>query len=146
MVKKNDSSIVRYLRTNEEKSFRHAVAYQKDGSTIIGAFWGYAGGGVFDGGYFRIDDNGNVQTLGFDDIEMDEQAVGLDQCMKEVANMYANDEDDSDRPELTPAGEKLLSKAVKEDNGDLIFMDTDFDTDDLAQLSDEWRIFLRFEW
>ncbi len=134
------------MHANEEKFFRHAIAYQKDGSTIIGAFWGYAGGGVFDGGYFRINNNGNVQTLGFDDIEKDEQAIGLEQCMNEIASMYANEEGDSDRPKLTPAGEKLLSKAVKDRNGDLIFMDTDFDTDSLAQLSDEWQIFLGFEW
>ena len=140
----------RYLRTGTDKNFESAIAYRKvkpsskDGHRIVGAYWGYAGGGSFDGGYFIVDSEDGHSVLSFEDIEDHPDKETLESCMQEVANLYS-DEDDPDSPELSDLGSSLIDNGTEE--GDFIlFADEGFDTTLLGQVSDDWSTSLKFEW
>jgi len=140
----------RYLRTGTDKNFESAIAYRKvkpsskDGHRIVGAYWGYAGGGSFDGGYFIVDSEDGHSVLSFEDIEDHPDKETLESCMQEVANLYS-DEDDPDSPELSDLGSSLIDNGTEEEDF-ILFADEGFDTTLLGQVSDDWSTSLKFEW
>jgi hypothetical protein len=116
-----------------------------DCDKLFGAYWGYAGGGVgFDGGFFLVDPAGESELLGFDDIEGHEYFSLFEDCMQEVARLYRDD--DIDNPALSDVGSELIDGGEEVDGGDLVFMNSDFDSDALGKISDKWAINLRFDW
>jgi hypothetical protein len=113
------------------------------GDLWIGAYYGSVGGGENDGGYFRIDvENGSAEHLDYDDVD------GLS-------------EDDPTQASLFQAVMQTLWTLVDEDEGDLtltdlggtyynpdddgISIDELFDGDALDEVSEQWKIGLRFE-
>ena len=111
------------------------------GDYFVGAYYGYAGGGVNDGGFFSIDiENSFHKHIDFD--EFDEirsqnikQHSVLEALMQRIWH-YIEEEDDI--LQLTSSGLKLK----KNENG--VWISDNFDGDMLADISGLWSISLRF--
>ena len=136
----------RYLRVRSDGTFFAAIAYTALVDTdcavnIYGAYFGYVGGAVYDGGYFHIDIEADVHDiLSYDDAESSEQKELL-QEMISICCEFRNDEDPS---ECTEAANQLLENA-NDEQGDKVFMDDDFDGDILSEVSELWEIRILFE-
>ena len=111
-----------------------------NGDFCLGAYYGYAGGGDNDGGFFSIDiENSIHKHINFD--ELDEMCESnyfhhttLESLMKKL--WYFVDEDDEIMT-LTDHGLCL-------ENIDGVWISDNFDGDFLAEISDLWSISLRF--
>lgn len=149
LIKKDDrkKSMLRYVRQNEAGEFLYGVVYSitvdPNGNSLLnGAYYGYVGGGEYDGGYFKIDfeaDTHNV--LSFDEAESSESFESLEPLMAECGSFYDNEDESY---ELTDYAKSLLSNGIQ-DGDDVIYMDEDFDGDALSEISEQWVISLRFE-
>ena len=111
------------------------------GDFYLGAYYGYAGGGVNDGGFFSIDiENSLHKHIDFDEFdEMKSQNIKqhsvLEALMQRIWH-YIEDEDDV--LQLTSSGQKLNK------NEDGIWISDNFDGDFLSKISDQWSISLKF--
>lgn len=149
LIKKDDSkkSMLRYVRQNEAGEFLYGVVYSitvdPNGNSLLnGAYYGYAGGGEYDGGYFKIDFEAETHNvLSFDEAESSEAFESLEPLMAECGSFYDNEDESY---ELTDYAKSLLSNGIQ-DGDDVIYMDEDFDGDALSEISEQWVISLRFE-
>ena len=111
------------------------------GDYYLGAYYGYAGGGVNDGGFFSIDiENSLHKHIDFD--EFDEirsqnikQHSVLEALMQRIWHYI---EEDNDILQLTRSGLKLKK------NEDGVWVSDNFDGDFLSEISDQWSISLKF--
>ena len=111
-----------------------------NGDFCLGAYYGYAGGGVNDGGFFSIDiENSTHKHINFD--EFDEMSENnslhhsiLKSLMKKLWHFV--DEDDGIMT-LTDHGLCL-------ENNDGVWVSDNFDGDMLAEISELWAISLKF--
>ena len=67
-----------------------------DNCLSYGAYYGYVGGGVFDGGYFKVDiENSMLQNFSYDDIsELSEDEVEILEALMGRLWSLIDDEDD----------------------------------------------------
>ena len=111
-----------------------------NGDFCLGAYYGYSGGGVNDGGFFSIDiENSTHKHINFD--EFDEMSENnslhhsiLEGLMKKLWHFV--DEDDGIMT-LTDHGLCL-------ENNDGVWVSDNFDGDMLAEISELWTISLKF--
>jgi hypothetical protein len=142
----SDATTYSYLRTNSDKEFLHGIAYEvnensEGDSLILGAYFGYIGGGEYDGGFFLIDfENSINKVISYDDASNSDYSEIFDNLMG-IAGGFC---EDSDSSSLSKKGRMLIKKAEKLD-GDFIYMDEDFDGDMLADISEIWQLTLKFE-
>ena len=107
----------------------------------MGAYYGYAGGGVNDGGFFSIDiENSFHKHIDFDEFdEIRSQNIKqhsiLEALMQRIWH-YIEEEDDI--LQLTSSGLKLKNI----ENG--VWISDNFDGDFLSEISDQWSISLKF--
>jgi hypothetical protein len=111
------------------------------GDYCLGAYYGYAGGGVNDGGFFSIDIENSVHKhIDFDELDemyednKDHYGV-LESLMQKIWHFVDEDEGIM---ELTNNGLKL------ERDEDGFWISDNFDGDMLAEISELWSISLRF--
>lgn len=114
----------------------------QDGLEWRGAYYGYAGGGVNDGGYFRLrfEDSlfENFDFSALEDIQESEPQTfaDLEKLMRHIWTLVSDDEEDL---VLTDAGEHMFAP-----DSDGVWMDNEFDGDMLDEISEMWGISLRF--
>lgn len=117
-----------------------AIVPGASGDFCLGAYYGYAGGGVNDGGFFSIDiENSIHQHISF--IQFDEMQESnsfhheiLEALLK---NLWVYVDDDNEIMTLTEHGLSLESS-------DGFWVSDNFDGDFLAEISELWSISLRF--
>jgi hypothetical protein len=142
----NDSIAYSYLRANSDKEYLHGIAYEinenpEGHSIVLGAYFGYIGGGEYDGGFFLIDfENSINKILSYDDASSSDYSEIFDNLMG-IAGSFC---EDSDSSSLSKKGKMLIKKAEKSE-GDFVYMDEDFDGDMLAEISEIWQLTLKFE-
>lgn len=118
-----------------------SILSDQKGDYYLGAYYGYAGGGVNDGGFFSIDiENSLHKHINFDGFdEIRSQNIKhhdvLEALMQRIWH-YIEEEDGS--LQLTKSGSKL-----KKDK-DGIWISDNFDGDFLSEISDQWPISLKF--
>ena len=112
-----------------------------DNCLSYGAYYGYVGGGVFDGGYFKVDiENSILQNFSYDDIsELSEDEVEILEAL--MGRLWSLIDDEDDVPTLTNIGHQFCEKNGGLDDGVLIA--NDFDGTDLEGI--EWELSLYFE-
>lgn len=138
-----DNAVV-YLRADSSKVFKYAVSYigiRKDDTIfLLGAYFGYCGGGEYDGGFFIVAPaQGTFELVSYDEADNSDYSEEFSALMA-VSGGFSSDEDPS---ECTDEALALLENA-DEDDGDLIYQDSVFDGDALSELSEAWGISLRF--
>lgn len=113
------------------------------GDVWFGAYYGAVGGGESDGGYFRIDiEDGKSEHLDYDDVDglsedEPDQAAILEAVMQSLWTLVDDDEGD-----LTVSDEGS-QHYIPDDDG--IWFDEEFDGDSLDEISQQWKIQLRFQ-
>lgn len=113
-----------------------------NGDFFLGSYYGYAGGGVNDGGFFSIDiENSLHQHINFDQFDEMQDSNNfhhgiLEALMKKL--WFFVDEDN----EIITFTEDGLSLECHEG----IWISDNFDGDLLAEISDMWSISLRFSY
>ncbi len=125
------SSIVYFIDSHEERIF------------IYGAYYGYCGGGVNDGGYFVIDVEGDeMHTFNYDDLDgfSEEKSLVREALEFLMSLVWAVMDENDNQLEATELGSRLLAAA---DDGS--YASEGFDSDALAAISEQWRLSLRFE-
>lgn len=141
-----EDSVSVYLRSNKNKQFLHSISYAVDensdgDSIILGAFFGYIGGGDYDGGFFLIDPEKSVNKIfSYDEASTSNYSEIFDNLMS-VAGSFCEDSDSSC---LSKKGKALIKKSEKIE-GDLVYMSEEFDGDALAEISELWELTLKFE-
>jgi len=131
-----------YLKGDSSGGFAAAVAYLVKKNHIYGAFYGYAGGGDYDGGYFSISqDDWEIQILGFDQAEEDQNSDTYNALMALCGKMS----DDEDGSMLSAEGLSLLKKGEDDGNDGIVVLLNEFDGDSLSEVSEQWNISIRFE-
>ena len=142
--------IARYVRTNEEGSLICAIAYSQevisawpsDTTRILGAYWGYAGGGVgYDGGFFVIKGESDPEVLDFEHAEQSDESEKFNSLMAEVSKLYMGD---SDAATLSEGGQFLIDSGTSEGD-DKVYWDSNFLGENLGRVSQQWGINWRFE-
>lgn len=147
MANDSDVGLQRYLRADLEGNFKHCVCYvqkwiHNNDFIVLGAYYGYVGGGEYDGGFFLIE-NGDFRLLDFSEVEQDENSSIFEELIFECGRMY---EEIDGECKLTSYGQDLIEQSVEVDDGsEVVFMDADFDGDSLDEVSHAWAISLRFE-
>jgi len=142
--------VERYIRINDDKTVHAVIVYSvednaEDGGTVIrGAYYGYCGGGVNDGGYFIIDqENEDIRPLTYDDIDaIESENSALSQTynglMQEVWKVIS---DEDGELQLTAIGAKLTSQS----DDDEVYMSDSFDGDALDEISKVWQLATSFD-
>ena len=140
----NDISLDGYISTYENQvtaAIFSTFLPGPKGDYCLGAYYGYAGGGVNDGGFFSIDFENSVHKhIDFDELdEMHENNKDhygiLESLMQKIWHFVDEDEGVM---ELTNNGLEL------EIDDDGFWISDNFDADMLAEISELWRISLRF--
>ena len=133
-----------YLRAQGTSRFLAAIGYRQatsEGEPIIyGAFFGYAGGGDYESGYFLwnlFTNEGRVLPL--DEIEGRDDQSRFEEVMAEIGQFN----DDEDPEVLTSDGLHLIRQG-EVDGDDIVYMTPEFDGDILSDVSEEWPIFIKF--
>ena len=125
------SSIVYFIDDHEEKIF------------IYGAYYGYCGGGVNDGGYFVIDVDGDeIHIFSYGDLDgfSDEKATIKDALEFLMSLVWAVMDENDNVLEANELGARLLAAAE-----DGFYASEGFDSDALAAVSEQWCLSLRFD-
>jgi hypothetical protein len=139
------------------------ISYKYDklkGSDVIyGAYHGYAGGGVYDQGFFYIDQNNSKHTvLDFNKVDKRKDSEKFYDMLGVCADYWGDDDGShEDESQLSKEAIKLLDHFGRTENTYLdsenmpplkscsrIFMDEKFDTSILANVSQKWCISLSF--
>lgn len=138
----------RYVKADENGNFVYGIVYieewndEETSCCLRGAYYGYTGGGEHDGGFFYIDIENDIHTtLDFSEAEEDEHSDLYNALMYECGRFY---EEDDGVYSLNEYSTGLIEVGSQEDDGAL-FVDDEFDTDTLEQVSNQWVIGLRFE-
>jgi hypothetical protein len=139
--------IARYIRMDDNECLHTAIVTlsetNKEGNTIThGAFYGYAGGGVFEQGYFTIDNHADEPVSVVTDLDDIRSQTVVDQYEALMGIIYNMLGEGDDPPELSEEGQEALSKMEMDDE---VAMDDRFDGDSLAMVSEQWPLTLRFE-
>jgi hypothetical protein len=144
-------ALARYLRTDEDENLVCAIAYTqevlpawpKNSTRILGAYWGYAGGGVgYDGGFFRIADDSKLEVLDFQQADQSGQSEQFTSLMEVVSNLYTEEDGNAT---LSQDGKNLLDDGHTEGDNK-VYWDSNFHGEDLGKMSQNWVINWRFEW
>lgn len=138
----------RYIQPGEDdKSITSSIVYfidhQDERIFIYGAYYGYCGGGVNDGGYFVIDvEDDEVHAFDYDDLDgfSEEKFLTKDALEFVMSLVWAVMEENDSLLEANELGARLLAAAE-----DGFYASEGFDTDALAAISERWRLSLRFE-
>lgn len=111
-----------------------------NGDFCLGAYYGYAGGGVNDGGFFSIDNENSIhQHINFDQFDgMRENNIFYHNILEALIKKLWLFVDEND--EIMTLTEDGLSL----ERNDGIWISDYFDGDLLAEISDLWSISLRF--
>ncbi len=137
------SDMAFFLKGKKTGEFIAAIAYHIQDDTIYGAFYGYAGGGVYDGGFFKIHSNQQeFLILGYDDAEQDANSKLFYTLMGQCGDM-SNDQDD-DPSMLSSKGKYFLENAEVLEDNELFITLNNFDPDLISIVSTQWNISLRF--
>ena len=117
-----------------------AVVPGPNGDFCLGAYYGYAGGGVNDGGFFSIDNENSIhQHINFDQFDgMRENNIFYHNILEALIKKLWLFVDEND--EIMTLTEDGLSL----ERNDGIWISDYFDGDLLAEISDLWSISLRF--
>lgn len=139
-------NIERFLLSDKKKNILAIIVcttmIQEFGNVVLGAYSGYAGGGEYESGYFSIDiENASHEILDHSEIE-DNEDVHIFEQLISVCGSFSEDDDPSS---FSKTGLSLLKKGEKHPNGGKVFMDEEFDGDLLSEVSQEWKISLRFD-
>ena len=139
-----------YIGMSDDDFVANVIVYSEESSlsggdvTVRGAYYGYAGSGVNEGGYFVIDHSiDKSEVLSYDDIDEmeasnEQEANKFSSLMTAVWELVEDDEGDLI---LTEKGKTLIATNDGEDT----YMSPDFDGDFLSDVSEKWQISLRFE-
>lgn len=147
-----DPPLFRYLSTSRNKEIFASVVYctkgSNEGIVFYGAYYGYSGGAVNDGGFFRISKSEN-SDLDYDEVEkLGSSNPNLEKLysflMSKVWEPIAN-EDAAYPLELSAIGKTLMKKSHNWKGEGRFYMDDGFYGDELAEISEKWKIHLRFE-
>ena len=143
--------IARYIRTDQDGNLVCAIAYTQEvlpawpenSTRILGAYWGYAGGGVgYDGGFFQIRDDSDPEVLDFQQANQSDQSEKFTSLMSVVSNLYTGEDGTAT---LSKDGQELIEGGRTE--GDCkVYWDSNFQGEDLGKVSQKWDINWRFEW
>lgn len=123
----------------------YTVLPLSDGDLWLGAYYGSVGGGEFDGGFFRLDIEQSLsEHLDYEDVDAleDEDATQfsvLDALMQKLWTLVDDNDGESDLY-ITDHGKTIYSP---DDEG--VWMSEMFDGDSLDEISEQWKIGLRFE-
>ncbi len=110
------------------------------GDFCLGAYYGYAGGGVNDGGFFSIDiENSIHQHINFDQFDGMHENNSFHHSILEalIKKLWLFVDENDEIMTLTEDGLSL-------ERNDGIWISDYFDGDLLAEISDLWSISLRF--
>jgi hypothetical protein len=130
-----------YLKTDEDGGFDSAVAYAVIENLIFGAFYGYAGGGDYDGGFFKLDtDTDEFSIRDYEQAEEDEFSNIYTDLMQLCGQVFNAD----DSSELTEDGVALNELGDDHESGGRVSLLNNFDGDLLAGISENWNISLKF--
>lgn len=111
-----------------------------NGDFCLGAYYGYAGGGVNDGGFFSIDiENSIHQHINFDQFDGMHENNSFHHSTLEalIKKLWLFVDENDEIMTLTEDGLSL-------ERNDGIWISDYFDGDLLAEISDLWSISLRF--
>jgi hypothetical protein len=111
-----------------------------NGDFCLGAYYGYAGGGVNDGGFFSIDiENSIHQHINFDQFDGMHENNSFHHSTLEalIKKLWLFVDENDEIMTLTEDGLSL-------ERSDGIWISDYFDGDLLAEISDLWSISLRF--
>lgn len=117
-----------------------AIVPGASGDFCLGAYYGYAGGGVNDGGFFSIDiENSIHQHISFDQFDEMQESNSFHHEILEalLKNLWVYVDDDNEIMTLTEHGLSLKSN-------DGFWISDNFDGDFLAEISELWSMSLRF--
>lgn len=136
-----------YLRVDSSGDFDSSIAYgvfnRNDGSTFFrGAYFGYAGGGEYEGGFFFIDlEKDQHRVFTFDEIEsLDDKAIYND--LMSICGQCSADDEPSN---LTDDAIEMLEHFGEDaDDGCRVCFINGFDGDIISEISEKWNISLRF--
>ena len=152
-MKKTNSfkGLARYIRTDEDGNLVCVIAYThefipawpENSTRILGAYWGYAGGGVgYDGGFFRITDDSEPEVLDFQQADQSGQSEQFTSLMEVVSNLYAGEDGNAT---LSQDGKDLVDGGHT-DGDNKVYCDSNFHGEGLGKMSQHWVINWRFEW
>ena len=111
-----------------------------NGDFCLGAYYGYAGGGDNDGGFFSIDiENSIHKHINFDELEeMCESNVFHHSILESLMQkLWHYVDEDNEIMTLTDSGLCL-------EHNDGVWVSDNFDGDMLAEISELWTISLKF--
>lgn len=144
--KQSNKGFCRYISVESNGRFLYSVSYlacPADADPFVmylGAYSGYAGGGVYEAGFFSICGS-HFQVLDFDQVEQGPNSVVFNHLLEDCGRMYV--EQDS---EFKPSN-LALSMLIKgfKNNDCIVYCDECFDFYLLAEVSHNWLISLRFD-
>lgn len=123
--------------SDEHRGIRANLVYACIDSDIVGAYFGYEGGGAYADGYFWIDESWNLNT-GWDTFDFPKKFHKVLDQLTDIRRSFESDEEDG---VLSDKGSKL------EKNKNTINYDTqweywsdNFDTDVIYLVSDSWGV------
>lgn len=139
--------IIRYLRVTSTGNLYACVCltgHRKEGSNshqVLGAYYGYAGGGVYDAACFIIGDD-HYSIIDFPVSDKNKKSKLFTSLILECSRMY---EEHDGENKITEYAQSLIELGEECPEGDdLVYMDSDFDGDMLDEISHNWSINLRF--
>lgn len=147
-IKSKPGNLPTYIRLQEDSESEvesiivTADLNTTDNTIVYGAYYGYIGSGMFDGGYFRNDiENSELVNISYDELGdlIEEEAAVLEALM---GRLWALIDDEADEtPVLTDDGVEFSKQngGFTED----VMIANGFDGDDLADI--EWELRLFFE-
>jgi ribosomal protein L40E len=141
--------VEQYIRVNDDGSVSAVIVYtvveNADENVIVhGAYYGYCGGGVNEGGYFVINhEDDDVRALDYsdiDEIEADDPRLGgiYNSLMQQVWTLISEDDG---ALQLSIEGAELLAESGDSE----CCMSSGFDGDALDEVSKLWHLTLHFE-
>jgi hypothetical protein len=141
--------VEQYIRLNDDGTVSAVIVYtaieDAGGNVVIrGAYYGYCGGGVNEGGYFVIDhENGDVRALEYSDIDElesdDPELAAIYNSLMQAVWALISEEDGELK--LSAEGAELMAEADDEE----CCMSSGFDGDALDEVSQLWHMTLHFE-
>jgi hypothetical protein len=148
LIKSRPESLPAYIRLQEESEsdlesiIISADLKTSDGTIVYGAYYGYIGGGMFDGGSFRNDiENSELVNISYDELGelIEAEAAVLEALMGRLWTLIDDEADET--PVLTEDGVEFSKQngGFTED----VMIANGFDGDDLADI--EWELRLFFE-
>ena len=149
-IKNNHDQLEIYIRKSDDDSIFAIVVmttFESDNCggdyESFGAYYGYQGGGVNDGGFFKLSSiDPRQQVFDYGDIEtIEETEANICEALMQELWTIVDDEDGEGDLLLTEKGSGLVD--VNDGFVDDVIQLNDFDGDSLDGL--EWGLLLRFE-